>query len=364
MLYKYDKKKKSLSPCAETEFCRQGLLERQDLSKWIEQFPNILGEELLIITTEYDRFDKTNERLDLLALDKDGNLVVIELKRDDSGKNVDLQAIKYASYCSTLRLCDLVDMYVYYQGQKGIEITKDAARSEILDFIDNDDFEELNDRPRIILVAKVFRPEVTASVLWLRKFDMDISCVKLEPYVFAEDNIVLNASILIPLPEAKDFIIQSEKKEIAEHTKTRTQIEYVQFFSKCVEQLQQRIQRDYASPVPRNYYQIPTELNGVHYEWAFHGRPRSSFGVELHFEKTNKAENQSLASEFAKLSASLELKIGEPVIVEYEWGKKWSRIYVEKQQGKISDELKDWAVEKMCIWIQCLQPELDKLKNS
>ncbi len=32
-----------------------------------------------IISTEYDRFDKTNERLDLLAIDKDGNLVVTEL---------------------------------------------------------------------------------------------------------------------------------------------------------------------------------------------------------------------------------------------------------------------------------------------
>ena len=73
----------------------------------LNSIPAILGEELLIITSEYDRFDKTNERLDLLALDKDGNLVVIELKRDDSGKNVDLQAIKYAAYCSTLRLADI-----------------------------------------------------------------------------------------------------------------------------------------------------------------------------------------------------------------------------------------------------------------
>ena len=114
----------------------------------------ILGEELLIITSEYDRFDKTNERLDLLGLDKDGNLVVIELKRDDSGKNVDLQAIKYAAYCSTLRLADLVEMYVKYQKQKGIEITSAAAQAAILDFIENDDFEECNDRPRIILVSQ------------------------------------------------------------------------------------------------------------------------------------------------------------------------------------------------------------------
>ena len=79
------------------------------MPKCVEQNPTILGEELLIISSECDRFDKTHEQLDLLSLDKDGSLVVIELKRDNSGKNVDLQAIKYAAYCSTLRLADLVD---------------------------------------------------------------------------------------------------------------------------------------------------------------------------------------------------------------------------------------------------------------
>jgi len=72
MLYKYDKRKKSLTPCNETEFRSHGLLERRDLSKWVEQYPALLGEELLIVTSEYDGFDKTNERLDLLAIDKDG----------------------------------------------------------------------------------------------------------------------------------------------------------------------------------------------------------------------------------------------------------------------------------------------------
>ena len=120
MLYIYDKQNKTITPCKETEFRSHGLLERQDLAKWVEQYPNILGEELLVVTSEYDRFDKTNERLDLLAVDKTGNVVVIELKRDDSGKNVDLQAIKYAAYCSTLTLGDLkgwaVDkMYTFLQ---------------------------------------------------------------------------------------------------------------------------------------------------------------------------------------------------------------------------------------------------------
>ena len=64
--------------------------------------PSALGEELLIIQKEFDGFDDTRERLDLLALDKDGNLVIIENKLDDSGRDVVWQALKYASYCASL----------------------------------------------------------------------------------------------------------------------------------------------------------------------------------------------------------------------------------------------------------------------
>lgn len=362
MIYMYDKRNKALTPCKKTEFSSHKLLERRDLSKWVEQYPAILGEELLVVTSEYDRFDKTNERLDLLAIDKDGNLVVIELKRDDSGRSVDLQAIKYAAYCSTLRLEDLVDMYRRYQKQNGVELTKEAAQQVILDFVNNSDFEDLNDRPRIILVSKEFRPEVTASVLWLRTFGIDISCVKWDPYELSEDCIVLNSSVLIPLPEAKDFIMQCEKKEIAEHTKALTQTEYIQFFSVCVEALKKLLPMEYAIPTAKSYYQIKTGLSRVHFEWGFHGRPRSSFGVELHFEKANNREyNQELMLKCAEVKVCLEAHLGQPVVFQPEWGRTWARIYVMTEQSEITEGLKDWAVEKMRIFIQELQPVLSNV---
>lgn len=365
MLYVYDKRKKALSPCKETEFRSHGLLERQDLGKWIEQNPAILGEELLIVTSEYDKFDKTNERLDFLGIDKDGNLVVIELKRDDSGKNVDLQALKYAAYCSTLRLTEIVEMFAKYKMQKGnADFNLETSQKEILDFIENDDFEEFNDRPRIMLVAKEFRPEVTASVLWLRKFDLDISCIKWAPYELSDDIVAVNSSILIPLPEAKDFIIRAEKKEIAEHTKSLTQTEYAQFYTQCVDLLKKKLPREYVSPSTKNYYQIGTGISGVHYEWAFHGRPRSSFGVELHFEKSSKDINQDILKVFEQLKTRLEAELNETIIFQSDWGKVWSRLYFEKQEGRFTEELISWAVDKMFALIQVVQPILDKTKKS
>lgn len=363
MLFVYDKKSKIIEPCKETNLKAHSLLERQDLEKWIEDYPEMLGEDLIILTTEYDRFDKTSERLDLLALDKEGNLVIIELKRDDSGKYVDLQALKYAAYCSTLRLQDVIELFHKYLCQRDKKITKEEAQQRILDFIETDEFEEINEKPRIILVSKEFRPEVTACVLWLRKFGLDITCVKLSPYELNDGTIALDSSILIPLPEAKEFMIQAEKKENVEYSHTVSQTEYVNFYSDLVSRIKKQTSRDYMAPSPRSIFQISTGISGVHFEWAFHGRPRSSFGVELHFEKGNKASNLRMVERIEQLKDVIEKNLVEKVTFQKEWGKAWARLFVEKQEGKITEELKVWAVDMMVKLINLLQPELDNIKN-
>lgn len=359
MIYRLDKEKNRVVPCEETDFKSNNILERQHIEEWIENYPAILGEELLIITTEYDKFDKTNERLDILALDSDGNLVIIELKRDDSGKNVDLQAIKYAAYCSTLQLDEVCQLYAGYCNKKGGNLSDEQARKNILAFIENEEFEKTNDRPRIILVARQFRSEVTASVIWLRKFGVDISCVKLSPYDIGDGNLAFESNVIIPLPDARDFIVQAERKD--NRTLTVSQLEYFEFYKELIKRLELKIAREYASPQPRAYYQIPTGIGGVHYEWGFHGRPRSSFGVEIHFERGNRDANLELLSVVEKQKDHLEKALQEKIKIQKEWGRNWSRIYIEKNEGQFTNELKEWAVEKMAIMINTLQPAFDEM---
>ena len=93
-----------ITPVKTKTFCELGFTERKHLQEWLADRPSALGEELLIIQKEFDGFDDTRERLDLLAIDKDGNLVIIENKLDDSGRDVVWQALKYASYCASYRV--------------------------------------------------------------------------------------------------------------------------------------------------------------------------------------------------------------------------------------------------------------------
>ena len=59
----------------EVDFSELGLRERDDIQKWVAANPRMLAQDLLVITEEFSEFDKTDERLDLLAVDSAGNLV-------------------------------------------------------------------------------------------------------------------------------------------------------------------------------------------------------------------------------------------------------------------------------------------------
>jgi len=108
--FRINRESNSIEQLTERKFGELGFNERYDLQEWIAydlqewiaKEPSCLGEDLLIIQKEFAGFSDTHERLDLLAIDKEGKLVLIENKLDDSGSDVTWQALKYASYCSKL----------------------------------------------------------------------------------------------------------------------------------------------------------------------------------------------------------------------------------------------------------------------
>jgi hypothetical protein len=93
-----------------------GLREREHLQEWVLANPKILGGDVLIITSEFDRWESRGgaerDRLDVLGLASDGHLVVAELKRDAAPDTVEMQAIKYAARASRFDSDTLADAYV------------------------------------------------------------------------------------------------------------------------------------------------------------------------------------------------------------------------------------------------------------
>jgi uncharacterized protein DUF4268 len=164
-----------------------------------------LGEELLIIQKEFSGFSDTKERLDLLALDKLGNIVVIENKLDDSGKDVTWQTIKYASYCAGLTKQEIIKIYQEYLGHK------EDAEEKLSEFFDGKEIDEiiLNgglNTQRLIMIAANFRKEVTSPVLWLLNYKIRIQCFKVTPYSL-DDQLFLNVEQILPTKDTEEYTI-------------------------------------------------------------------------------------------------------------------------------------------------------------
>lgn len=204
-MYKVDIKNKKLIKLSKTNFNKLNLKERYDIEEWIEKTPEILGEELLIINKEL--ILPSGIRLDLLAIDKKANLVVIELKSDGSGRNLEWQSIKYVSYCSNFLVEDIFKYFAEYLGSD-----EDDAQLLIEEFID-EEMDKLNENQRIILVSKEFHSDVVSAVLWLRDYKIDIQCVRLSPYIDQDGELFITTDMIIPLPEAKDYIKKKEFKQ-------------------------------------------------------------------------------------------------------------------------------------------------------
>ncbi|MGO8126076.1 hypothetical protein ACC728_34345 [Rhizobium ruizarguesonis] len=182
-MFRVDRTENRIARLAQRRFGELALRERDHLQEWLVHQPDALGEELLIIQKEFDGFDETRERLDLLALDKAGNLVVIENKLDDSGRDVTWQALKYTAYVSGLNKLQIIEIYQQYLDRY---CGGGSAVERICEFMEVEELQETVLNPgngqRMMFIAANFRREVTATVLWLLSRGIRAQCFRVVPY--------------------------------------------------------------------------------------------------------------------------------------------------------------------------------------
>ena len=212
-MFEIDRTTNRIAPIKERSFSELNFREREHLQEWVANLPEALGEELLIIQKEFDGFDETRERLDLLALDKDGRLVVIENKLDDTGRDVVWQALKYAAYVSSLTRTQIIDIYQQYLdrycggGNAAENISSFLDEAELSELVLNQGYSQ-----RVIFIAANFRKEVTSTALWLLGKGIQVQCFKTTIYTFG-DQLLLDLRQIIPTPEAEEFMIGMSSKE-------------------------------------------------------------------------------------------------------------------------------------------------------
>ena len=311
-MYKINRKSNSISPLEKKSFSELGFRESEHLQEWIAKLPDVFGEELLIIQKEFSGFTGTRERLDLLALDQEGALVIIENKLDDSGKDVTWQGLKYASYCSRLTKSDITHIY-----QRYLDATEPGADAavRISDFMHGREFEEVVLTPRIILVAAKFRIEVTSTVLWLIQQKVRLQCFEVVPYAQGEE-LFLKIEQIIPMRDAEPMMVGMARKEQddadaqAKRKKSRTVNR--EFWTRLIQAMNgtQSALYQNVSPKGDNWITAGSEVEGI----GFHFSANTRFArAELYIGCDSKEENKFIFDQLLSQKDKIETAFGGPL---------------------------------------------------
>ncbi len=247
----------------------------------------------------------------------------------------------------------------YIKRNPSKELSEFSPR-ELIDFCD------LMDYPKIILVnwgifKSFFRSksEVEKKFINLKEYRNAVKHNREIPsFVKKEGEAAIEwlSIILNNERNRRDKVKEKKKGE-----KTSLQKEYLSFFNELKDRMEVFFPNKKIKPYARSYCQISSSVANIHFEWLFCRKPRKTFQIALHAESRDKDYNQRVIDKMERLKEKLERDINEKVIFERDWGKKWSRMYIQKENSEKNEELKRWAVDKMKIMIDILDPELKKI---
>jgi RecB family endonuclease NucS len=145
-MLKIDRKEQTLSRLGNYSLGKADITERYDLQEFISNSPKEffgeLGEDLFLIGKEIEPSTRVQDRIDLLAFDREGHSVIIELKRGNHKLQM-MQAIAYAA------------MIADWTAEDFRALLSDQQLESLERFL-SVQLEDVNQSQRVILVAEGF----------------------------------------------------------------------------------------------------------------------------------------------------------------------------------------------------------------
>ncbi|AFL90551.1 putative nuclease of the RecB family [Terriglobus roseus DSM 18391] len=122
------------------------LKKEDDLQRWIANDPSVLGLDILVLGREIST--DFRGRIDVLGLDAEGNLVVVECKRDQTPRETIAQLLDYGSWVAALSTKQVHELAITKLGR--------PLAQAFMERFDSDLPEKLNTTHSLIVVATEF----------------------------------------------------------------------------------------------------------------------------------------------------------------------------------------------------------------
>ncbi len=204
-----------------------GQVSEAQLEEIILQAPEALGEELLPLGDQLADFSEDQQRLDILAIDKSGEIVLVELKVVEQFGFTDVQAIAYAGgyadlptshYAETLGRSLASEKGDPFRAATGLSATAslEEIRGAIAEFLSLESFADWgpSQQVRIKLVAPGFTKRVLKNVKWLGDvYGMPIEAIRAQ-LVLSGSTKQFSFDRILPLPGDEAFDLTVREREV------------------------------------------------------------------------------------------------------------------------------------------------------
>ncbi|MCY4200868.1 MAG: hypothetical protein OXF31_13835 [Gammaproteobacteria bacterium] len=230
-IYKFDRDQNEITPIPSTTFAELDMKE-DELQACLKSQIGAISPHTLVIAEKFkfSAWIDSNREIDLLGIDEEANFVVIELKRTEDGRHMELQSLRYAAMISNFTFDKAAEIYQeFLKKEKGEDIEPDYARGELLSYLKWEGEpreDEFGQGVKIVLASAGFSPELTTTVMWLiDNSQIDISCVKIVPHKL-DEQILLDVQPVIPTPDAKDYQVSVKEKRQKERESRKSRKTY------------------------------------------------------------------------------------------------------------------------------------------
>ncbi len=164
------------------------------LEDWLEENPDGILEDgkLLIIGRQVNT--NLGTTIDLLALDRTGDVVVVELKRDRTPRDTLAQALEYASFAEQLDTDQLTAILQSYMNDESLALAEYHRESFELD---PDDAVAFNKDQRLVIVGQRVTSEIRQTATFLRSKGIRVTCVEFSFFQSKEGTQLLSQEIVV-----------------------------------------------------------------------------------------------------------------------------------------------------------------------
>ncbi|NDY93379.1 endonuclease NucS domain-containing protein [Ideonella livida] len=166
------------------------LASEQQLEDMIVRDPRILSSEWMLIGRQ--EVTSYGGRIDLLAIAPDASLVLIELKRDRTPREIVAQALDYASWVEQLTPERVAQIYQRFSGGKSLDAAFQARFGVELDE------ETLNQSHQIVIVAAELDPSTERIIGYLNARDIAINVLFFQVFEHGADKLLSRAWLIDP----------------------------------------------------------------------------------------------------------------------------------------------------------------------